>query len=186
MSQAKNPSHSDRKPNRLINEQSPYLRQHAYNPVDWYAWGGSAGAREGREQADPAVDRLLGVSLVPRDGARIVRERSDRADDERELRLDQSRSRGAARPRPDLHGCGAADDRARRLAADDVPHAGRAAVFRRHLFSAGGSAGDARLPAHAGGGLAGVSREGQGRRQQCREAHGGARRDHQYVPTDGD
>lgn len=25
--------------NRLINELSPYLLQHAYNPVDWYAWG---------------------------------------------------------------------------------------------------------------------------------------------------
>jgi len=25
-------------PNRLINEKSPYLRQHAYNPVDWYPW----------------------------------------------------------------------------------------------------------------------------------------------------
>ncbi|HEY2663015.1 MAG TPA: thioredoxin domain-containing protein [Candidatus Binataceae bacterium] len=31
-----------RKPNRLINEQSPYLRQHAYNPVDWYPWGDEA------------------------------------------------------------------------------------------------------------------------------------------------
>ncbi|MGO9264941.1 MAG: thioredoxin domain-containing protein [Candidatus Binataceae bacterium] len=35
----------DRKPNRLINEQSPYLRQHAYNPVDWYPWGEEALAR---------------------------------------------------------------------------------------------------------------------------------------------
>ena len=26
-------------PNRLINETSPYLLQHAQNPVDWYAWG---------------------------------------------------------------------------------------------------------------------------------------------------
>lgn len=25
--------------NRLINELSPYLLQHAHNPVDWYAWG---------------------------------------------------------------------------------------------------------------------------------------------------
>jgi len=33
---------SERKPNRLINEQSPYLRQHAYNPVDWYPWGKEA------------------------------------------------------------------------------------------------------------------------------------------------
>jgi uncharacterized protein len=27
------------KANRLINESSPYLLQHAYNPVDWYPWG---------------------------------------------------------------------------------------------------------------------------------------------------
>ena len=29
-------------PNRLINETSPYLLQHANNPVDWYAWGEEA------------------------------------------------------------------------------------------------------------------------------------------------
>ena len=29
-------------PNRLINETSPYLLQHANNPVDWYAWGDEA------------------------------------------------------------------------------------------------------------------------------------------------
>ena len=29
-------------PNRLINETSPYLLQHAYNPVDWYAWNEEA------------------------------------------------------------------------------------------------------------------------------------------------
>ena len=28
--------------NRLINEQSPYLLQHAQNPVDWYPWGDEA------------------------------------------------------------------------------------------------------------------------------------------------
>ena len=31
-----------RKSNRLINEKSPYLQQHAYNPVDWYPWGDEA------------------------------------------------------------------------------------------------------------------------------------------------
>ena len=30
------------KSNKLINEQSPYLLQHAYNPVDWYPWGEEA------------------------------------------------------------------------------------------------------------------------------------------------
>lgn len=29
-------------PNRLIHEKSPYLLQHAYNPVDWYSWGDEA------------------------------------------------------------------------------------------------------------------------------------------------
>lgn len=27
-----------KKSNRLIHEKSPYLQQHAYNPVDWYPW----------------------------------------------------------------------------------------------------------------------------------------------------
>ncbi len=30
------------KANRLINEKSPYLLQHAYNPVDWFPWGDEA------------------------------------------------------------------------------------------------------------------------------------------------
>lgn len=30
------------KPNRLEKESSPYLRQHAHNPVDWYPWGSEA------------------------------------------------------------------------------------------------------------------------------------------------
>lgn len=29
-------------PNRLIHETSPYLLQHAHNPVDWYPWGSEA------------------------------------------------------------------------------------------------------------------------------------------------
>ncbi len=31
--------------NRLADETSPYLRQHADNPVDWYPWGEEAFAR---------------------------------------------------------------------------------------------------------------------------------------------
>src|SRR3954467_13784432 len=37
--------------NRLIDETSPYLLQHAHNPVDWYPWGDEALAlarQEGR------------------------------------------------------------------------------------------------------------------------------------------
>ena len=32
----------DRKPNRLAHEASPYLLQHARNPVDWFPWGTEA------------------------------------------------------------------------------------------------------------------------------------------------
>jgi len=31
-----------KKPNRLIKEKSPYLLEHAYNPVDWFPWGEEA------------------------------------------------------------------------------------------------------------------------------------------------
>jgi uncharacterized protein YyaL (SSP411 family) len=31
-----------KKPNRLLSEKSPYLLQHAYNPVDWFPWGDEA------------------------------------------------------------------------------------------------------------------------------------------------
>ena len=43
--------------NRLADEPSPYLRQHAENPVDWYPWGEEAFAKA-REQ-----DRPLLVSI---------------------------------------------------------------------------------------------------------------------------
>ena len=37
-----NTTQPQRKPNRLIKEKSPYLLQHAYNPVDWYPWSAEA------------------------------------------------------------------------------------------------------------------------------------------------
>ena len=42
------------KPNRLIHETSPYLLQHAYNPVDWYPWGPEA-LRLAQEQHRPIL-----------------------------------------------------------------------------------------------------------------------------------
>jgi uncharacterized protein YyaL (SSP411 family) len=38
-------SRSAERTNRLVHESSPYLRQHAQNPVDWYPWGPEALAR---------------------------------------------------------------------------------------------------------------------------------------------
>ncbi len=40
---------ADRASNRLINATSPYLLQHANNPVDWYEWGPDALERAKRE-----------------------------------------------------------------------------------------------------------------------------------------
>jgi len=40
------------KPNRLQHESSPYLLQHAHNPVDWYPWGEEAFAKA-REENKP-------------------------------------------------------------------------------------------------------------------------------------
>ena len=39
--------------NRLANESSPYLRQHADNPVDWYPWGEEAFDRAGFPIGEP-------------------------------------------------------------------------------------------------------------------------------------
>jgi uncharacterized protein len=46
-----------RKSNRLIHESSPYLLQHAENPVDWFPWG--------QEALDKAIkeDKMLLVSI---------------------------------------------------------------------------------------------------------------------------
>ena len=118
---------------------APTCCQHADNPVDWYPWGPEALERAARRgQAHPAVDRLLGLPLVPRHGARVVRGRGHRGAHERAVREREGGPRGTPRPRPHL------PDRApdahaarRRLAAHHVPLAARPpAVLRRHVFPA--------------------------------------------------
>jgi uncharacterized protein YyaL (SSP411 family) len=47
-------------PNRLARETSPYLRQHADNPVDWYPWG--AEALERARAADKPILLSIGYS----------------------------------------------------------------------------------------------------------------------------
>lgn len=58
-----------RNPNRLIHEKSPYLLQHAYNPVDRYPWGGEAFAKARAEEKNPcslvsAIVRAIGAMCV--------------------------------------------------------------------------------------------------------------------------
>lgn len=50
----------ENKPNRLIHEKSPYLLQHAYNPVDWFPWGPEAFEKAKRE--DKPIFLSIGYS----------------------------------------------------------------------------------------------------------------------------
>ncbi|MFW6117196.1 MAG: thioredoxin domain-containing protein [Thermoproteota archaeon] len=47
-------------PNQLINEKSPYLLQHAYNPVNWYPW--SSAAFQKAEAEDKPIFLSIGYS----------------------------------------------------------------------------------------------------------------------------
>ncbi|NOX17758.1 MAG: thioredoxin domain-containing protein [Chlorobi bacterium] len=49
-----------KKANHLISEKSPYLLQHAYNPVDWYPWGEEAFAKAKAE--DKPIFLSIGYS----------------------------------------------------------------------------------------------------------------------------
>lgn len=49
-----------KQPNRLINEKSPYLLQHAYNPVDWYPWSEEAFEKASKE--DKPIFLSIGYS----------------------------------------------------------------------------------------------------------------------------
>ena len=53
-------SESVMKQNRLKNEKSPYLLQHAQNPVDWYPWGEEAFEKSRR--ADKPIFLSIGYS----------------------------------------------------------------------------------------------------------------------------
>ena len=49
-----------RPPNRLVHETSPYLKQHAHNPVDWYPWGPEALAAA--KESDRPIFLSIGYS----------------------------------------------------------------------------------------------------------------------------
>ncbi len=51
---------SDQAANRLIHEKSPYLLQHAYNPVDWFPWGEEAFEKARKE--DKPIFLSIGYS----------------------------------------------------------------------------------------------------------------------------
>ena len=126
-----------RMPNRLASETSPYLLQHADNPVDWYAWGDEAFASQRRE--DRPILLSVGYaachwchvmaheSFEDEATAALMNERFVNIKVDREERPDVD---------ADLHAGRAGDDRTRRLADDRVPDARRRPVLRRHLLPA--------------------------------------------------
>jgi uncharacterized protein YyaL (SSP411 family) len=58
--------------NRLSQESSPYLQQHAHNPVDWYPWGDEA-FRAAKEQGKPV---LLSVGYSTCHWCHVMRDES--------------------------------------------------------------------------------------------------------------
>ena len=57
----------------LIHETSPYLLQHAHNPVDWHPWGEEALNRAKTEDKPVLLQyRLLFLPLVPCDGEGVL------------------------------------------------------------------------------------------------------------------
>ena len=143
---------------------------------------GRGGARRARDRGPPAagLDRLLGLPLVPRDGARVVRGSRDRGADERALRLHQGRPRGAPRRRRGLHGGLPGDDRPGRLAAERVPDARAGAVLRRHLLPARAAPRDAELAHGARGrrrrrGTSAATRSASRAPRSCRSLGGATR-----------
>ncbi len=60
MSSGYHPKNRKLTPNRLISEKSPYLLQHAYNPVNWYPWGQEA--FEDAQKANKPVFLSIGYS----------------------------------------------------------------------------------------------------------------------------
>ena len=111
-------------PNRLIDETSPYLLQHANNPVDWYPWGEEALERA-RADDKPI---LLSVGYSACHWCHVMERESFENPDIAAQMNDRFVSIKVDREeRPDIDSiymtAVQGDDRARRLAYDRLPDA---------------------------------------------------------------
>ena len=145
--------------NRLADETSPYLLQHADNPVDWYPWGEEALARA-REEDRPI---LLSIGYSACHWCHVMERESFEDPEIAALMNEHFVSIKVDREeRPDLDSiymeAVPGDDRAGRLAAERLPHAGAGAVLRRHLLPARVAHGHAELALGARGGRRGLGR----------------------------
>ena len=138
--------------NRLAGETSPYLLQHADNPVDWYPWGEEALARA-RDEDRPI---LLSIGYAACHWCHVMEHES--FEDEATAALMNERFvniKVDREERPDLDAvymeAVVALTRPRRLADDRLPDPGRGALLRRHVLPAGGAARPAELSPGADG-----------------------------------
>jgi hypothetical protein len=134
--------------NRLVLEPSPYLQQHAHNPVDWYPWGDEAFERA-RAEHKPV---LLSVGYSTCHWCHVMEESPSKtgiAEYPTALRGDQGRPRAPPGRRRDLPRSAATDGRARRLADDRVADTGSPAVLRWHVLPPHDGVADSASVSHA-------------------------------------
>ena len=122
--------------NRLIDETSPYLLQHAHNPVDWRPWGDEAFA-EARRLGKPV---FLSIGYSTCHWCHVMEEESFEDEEIASVMNDLYVSIKVDREeRPDvdadLHDRGPGADRLGRLADERLADARSRAVLRRHVFS---------------------------------------------------
>ncbi len=61
LSAADPPEETSLHTNRLANQTSPYLLQHAHNPVNWYPWGVIADSILPKVESDASFTRIVSV-----------------------------------------------------------------------------------------------------------------------------
>lgn len=136
---------NNQSPNKLAGTQSPYLQQHAYNPVNWYPWGEEALARA-RDESKPI---LLSIGYSTCHWCHVMEQES--FSDEIVAALMNQHFiciKVDREERPDLDKIylrRIGHERIRRLAAQRFSNARPAALFRRHLFPSPSPAGHALL-----------------------------------------
>ena len=128
--------------NQLGREKSPYLLQHAQNPVEWFPWGEEAFAKA-RKENKPI---FLSIGYSTCHWCHVMAHESFENPRTAEImnarfREHQSRSRRTARRRSRLHDFRAGNDRRRRLADERLAHAGSSSlssaehIFRRKIVT---------------------------------------------------
>ena len=148
-----------RRANRLATETSPYLLQHAHNPVDWYPWGPEAIERAKAD--DKPI--LLSIGYAACHWCHVMERESFEDEDTAALMNEHFVAIKVDREeRPDLDAIYMDAAQAMTgsggwpLTAFLTP--GRQAVLRRHVLPAGAAARAAVVPAGADGDRPGVDR----------------------------